>query len=149
MDDVRNFQESDAGYSIEDLSVGMTAYYARTVTEADVVLFAGISGDSNPVHMNELYAARTMFKGRIVHGMLSASFISTAIASKLPGPGSIYLSQNLKFRAPVRAGDTVEARITVTEIVAEKNRVALKTVCSVGEKVVIEGDAVVMVPGRS
>jgi 3-hydroxybutyryl-CoA dehydratase len=149
MDDVRNFHDTDAGYSIEDLSVGMTAYYARTVTEADVVLFAGISGDSNPVHMNELYAARTMFKGRIVHGMLSASFISTAIASKLPGPGSIYLSQNLKFRAPVRAGDTVEARITVTEIIPDKNRVALKTVCSVGDKVVIEGEAVVMVPGRS
>jgi 3-hydroxybutyryl-CoA dehydratase len=149
MDDVRNFRDIDAGYSIEDLSVGMTAYYARTVTEADVVLFAGISGDSNPVHMNELYAARTMFKGRIVHGMLSASFISTAIASKLPGPGSIYLSQNLKFRAPVRAGDTVEAKITVTEIISDKNRVALKTVCSVGDKVVIEGDAVVMVPGRS
>jgi 3-hydroxybutyryl-CoA dehydratase len=148
MDDVRNFRDDDAGYSIEDLSVGMTAYYARTVTETDVVLFAGISGDSNPVHMNELYAARTMFKGRIVHGMLSASFISTAIASKLPGPGSIYLSQNLKFRAPVRAGDTVEAQITVTEIIPDKNRVALKTVCTVGDKVVIEGDAMVMVPGR-
>jgi 3-hydroxybutyryl-CoA dehydratase len=148
MDDVRSFRNDDAGYSIEDLAVGMTAFYGRTVTEADVVLFAGISGDSNPVHMNELYAARTMFKGRIVHGMLSASFISTAIASKLPGPGSIYLSQNLKFRAPVRAGDTVEAQITVTEIIADKNRVALKTVCSVGGKVVIEGDAVVMVPSR-
>ena len=148
MDDVRTFRSEDAGYSIEDLAVGMTAYYARTVTEADVVLFAGISGDSNPVHMNELYAARTMFKGRIVHGMLSASFISTAIASKLPGPGSIYLSQSLKFRAPVRAGDTVEAQITVTEIIPDKNRVALKTICSVGGKVVIEGDAVVMVPGR-
>jgi 3-hydroxybutyryl-CoA dehydratase len=149
MDDVRNFRNDDAGYSIEDLSVGMTACHGRTVTEADVVLFAGVSGDSNPVHMNELYAARTMFKGRIVHGMLSASFISTAIASRLPGPGSIYLSQNLKFRAPVRAGDTVEARVTITDIVREKNRVMLRTVCTVGDKVVIEGDAVVMVPGRS
>jgi 3-hydroxybutyryl-CoA dehydratase len=148
MDDVRNIPRDEAGYCIEDLSVGMTALYARTVTEADVVLFAGISGDNNPVHMNELYAARTMFKGRIVHGMLSASFVSTAIASRLPGPGSIYLSQNLKFRAPVRAGDTVEARVTVTDIIREKNRVALKTVCMVGDKIVIDGDALVMVPGR-
>lgn len=148
MDDVRNICAEETGYSIEDLSVGMTARYARTVTETDVVLFAGISGDNNPVHMNEVYAARTMFKGRIVHGMLSASFLSTAIASKLPGPGSIYLSQNLKFRAPVRAGDTVEARVTVTDIAPEKNRVSLHTVCTVGDKVVIEGEALVMVPGR-
>src|ERR1051325_11550229 len=109
MDDVRVVRDDAAGYCIEELSVGMSAYYARTVTETDIVLCAGISGDNNPVHMNELFAARTLFKGRIVHGMLSASFLSTAIASRLPGPGSIYLSQNLKFRAPVRAGDTVEA----------------------------------------
>jgi 3-hydroxybutyryl-CoA dehydratase len=148
MDGVRNVHDDAAGYCIEDLAVGMTALYARTVTEADVVLFAGVSGDNNPVHMNELYAAQTRFKGRIVHGMLSASFVSTAIASKLPGPGSIYLSQNLKFLAPVRAGDTVEARVTITDIMPEKNRVALKTVCSVGGKVVIDGEALVMVPGR-
>ncbi|HZS82519.1 MAG TPA: MaoC family dehydratase [Stellaceae bacterium] len=149
MDDVRNLRDDAAGYCIEDLTVGMTAVYARTVTEADVVLFAGISGDNNPVHMNELYAARTLFKGRIVHGMLSASFLSTAIASRLPGPGSIYLSQNLKFCAPVRAGDTVEARVTVTDIMPEKRRVALKTVCSVAGKVVVDGDALVMVPTRT
>ena len=148
MDDVRVVRDDAAGYCIEELAVGMSAYYARTVTETDIVLFAGISGDNNPVHMNELYAARTMFKGRIVHGMLSASFLSTAIASRLPGPGSIYLSQNLKFRAPVRAGDTVEARVTVIDIIAEKNRVALRTICTVGDKVVIEGDALVMVPSR-
>src|SRR5690348_6483776 len=128
MDDVRSYRDDTVGYTIEDLSVGMTAIYARTVTEADVVLFAGISGDNNPVHMNEVYAASTIFKGRIVHGLLSASFLSTAIAGRLPGPGSIYLSQNLKFCAPVRAGDTVEARITVTDIMPEKRRVALKTV---------------------
>lgn len=148
MDDVRHWRDGTVGYTIEELSVGMTALYARTVTEADVVLFAGISGDNNPVHMNALYAAKTIFKGRIVHGLLAASFVSTAIASKLPGPGSIYLSQNLRFRAPVRAGDTVEARITVTEIMPEKNRVALKTVCTVGDTVVIDGEALVMVPAQ-
>src|SRR4051794_24319611 len=149
MDDVRAIRSDlDDGYRLEDLSVGMSARYARTVTEADLVLFAGISGDSNPVHMNETYATSTVFKGRIAHGMLSASFLSTVIASKLPGPGSIYLSQNLKFRAPVRIGDTVEARVTVTDIIAEKNRVALKTTCLVGDTVVIDGDAVVMVPTR-
>jgi len=148
MDDIHRFRDDSVGYCIEDLSVGMSAVYARTVTETDIVLFSGVSGDSNPVHMNELYARGTIFKTRIVHGMLTASFLSTVIGSKLPGPGSIYLSQNLRFRAPVRAGDTVEARITVTEIIPEKNRVALKTVCRVGDKVVIEGDALVMVPGR-
>jgi 3-hydroxybutyryl-CoA dehydratase len=148
MDDIRGGPSDLDGYSLEDLSVGMTARYARTITESDVVLFAGVSGDSNPVHMNEAYALTTPFKGRIVHGMLSASYLSTAIATKLPGPGAIYVSQNLKFRAPVRIGDTVEARITVTDILKEKNRVILKTTCSVGDTVVIDGDATVMVPTR-
>ena len=148
MDDIRSRPSDLDGYCLEDLTVGMTARYARTVTEADLVLFAGLSGDSNPVHMNEVYALATPFKGRIVHGMLSASFLSTAIATRLPGPGSIYVSQNLKFRAPVRIGDTVEARVTVAEIVPGKNRVILKTTCSVGETVVIDGDATVMVPTR-
>ena len=148
MDDIRSRPSDLDGYCLEDLTVGMTARYARTVTEADLVLFAGLSGDSNPVHMNEVYALATPFKGRIVHGMLSASFLSTAIATKLPGPGSIYVSQNRKFLAPVRIGDTVEARVTVAEIVPGKNRVILKTTCSVGETVVIDGDATVMVPTR-
>ena len=148
MDDTRRVPDDTVGYCIEDLSVGMSAQYARTVTEADIVLFAGVSGDNNPVHMNEIYASSTMFKGRIVHGMLSASFLSTTIASRLPGPGSIYLTQNLRFCAPVRAGDTVEARVTITDVILEKKRVALKTVCSVAGKVVIDGDALVMVPSR-
>ena len=149
MDDVRSFRDGPARLRIGDLSVGMTAVYARTVTETDIVLFAGISGDNNPVHMNEVYARSTAFKGRIVHGLLSASFVSTVIASRLPGPGSIYLSQNLRFKAPVRAGDTVEARVTITDIILEKSRVALKTVCSVGDTVVIDGEALVLVPGRA
>jgi 3-hydroxybutyryl-CoA dehydratase len=137
------------GYFLEDLVVGQTAEYARTVTEADVVLFAGISGDNNPVHMNEVYAKSTIFKGRIVHGIWSAGLISAAIAGRLPGPGTVYLSQSLKFRAPVRVGDTVMAVITVTDINAEKKRVTLKTVCTVGETVVIDGEAVVLVPSRN
>ncbi len=134
------------GLYLEDLKVGMTAVYAKTVTEADIVMFAGISGDINPVHLNHEFAAETMFEGRIAHGMLSASFISTVIGTKLPGPGAIYLSQNLKFKAPVRAGDTVQARTTITEIIPEKRRVAMSTICTVADKVVIEGDAVIMVP---
>jgi 3-hydroxybutyryl-CoA dehydratase len=149
MDDVRAVPTRIEGYFLEDLVVGMTAEYARTVTEADVVLFAGISGDNNPVHMNEVYAASTIFKGRIVHGMWSAGLISAALANKLPGPGTVYIGQNLKFRAPVRIGDTVTAMLTVSEIIPEKKRVTLKTVCTVGDTVVIDGEAIVMVPSRN
>ena len=145
MDDVRSGGD---GYGLEELTVGMTAAYERIVTEDDVVGFADVSGDHNPVHLDEAYARTTRFKGRIVHGMLSASFLSTTIASRLPGPGTVYLTQNLSFRAPVRIGDRVEARVTVTDIIREKARVVLKTVCRVGETVVIDGDALVMVPSR-
>ncbi len=137
------------GYYLEDLEVGMTAVYAKTVTEADVVMFAGISGDTNPVHMDEVFAGKTMFKGRIAHGMLSASLISTVFGTRLPGPGCIYLSQNLKFRAPVKIGDTVSARVTVREIVPEKRRILFDTVCTVGDQVVLDGDAVLMVDRRA
>ena len=136
------------GYYLEDLEVGMTATYAKTVTDADVVLFAGVSGDSNPVHIDNEFAQRTMFKGRIAHGMLTASFISTALGTKLPGPGCIYISQNLRFRAPVRIGDTVRTRVSVTAIDHEKGRVALDTTCSVGDEVVIAGDALLLVQRR-
>jgi 3-hydroxybutyryl-CoA dehydratase len=136
------------GFYLEDLKIGMTASYAKTVTEADVVLFAGISGDTNPVHLNEEFAKETMFQGRIAHGMLSASFISTVLGTKLPGPGAIYLSQNLKFKAPVRCGDTVSATATITDIVTEKKRVVMQTICLVRNQIVLEGEAVVMVPAR-
>jgi 3-hydroxybutyryl-CoA dehydratase len=148
MDDVRAADKNAVGYALEDLSVGMTASFEHVVSEADVIQFADISGDHNPVHLDEAYAKTTRFKGRIVHGILSASFLSTTIASRLPGPGTIYLTQNLSFRAPVRIGDKVEARVTVTEIIPEKARVVLKTVCRVGDTVVIDGDALVMVPSR-
>ena len=144
----RSSLEELHGLYLEDLKVGMTALYAKTVTEADIVMFAGISGDINPVHLNHEFASETMFEGRIAHGMLSASFISTVIGTKLPGPGAIYLSQNLKFEAPVRAGDTVQARTTITEIMPDKRRVAMRTICTVADKVVIEGDALIMVPAR-
>lgn len=137
------------GYFIDELSIGMSAVFARRIGEADVVKFAEVSGDDNPVHLDEDYARGTHFGGRIVHGILSAGLISAAIASKLPGPGTIYLKQSLKFCAPVRIGDVVEAMVTVAEIIAEKNRVVLTTLCRVGDLVVIDGDAVVLPPKRA
>lgn len=148
MDDVRQISKDLDGHYLEDLSVGMTAAYAKTITDADIVLYAGISGDTNPVHLNQEYASGTMFQGRIAHGMLSASFISAVLGTKLPGPGCIYISQTLKFKAPVRSGDTVTARATITEIVPEKRRVLMRTVCTVGETIVLEGEAMLMVPSR-
>ncbi len=136
------------GYALEELRVGMTAVYSKTVTESDINLFCAISGDTNPLHLDYEYAKSTMFGGPIAHGMLSASFISTVIGTKLPGPGCVYISQNCRFRAPVRAGDTVRARATIEEIMPERRRVLLKTVCTVGETVVVDGDALVMLPER-
>jgi 3-hydroxybutyryl-CoA dehydratase len=129
------------GYNIEDLQVGMSANTAKTVTEADIVLFAGVSTDVNPLHLNEEWAKTTQFGGRIAHGMLSAGFISAVLANKLPGPGTVYLSQTLKFKAPVRIGDTVTASVTVREVIAEKRRCILDAVCTVNGKVVIEGES--------
>jgi 3-hydroxybutyryl-CoA dehydratase len=136
------------GFFFEDLAVGQTATFGKTVTDADIVMFAGVSGDTNPVHLNQDYAAKTMFKGRIAHGMLSAGFISTVFGTKLPGPGAIYVSQNLRFKAPVRVGDTVVAKVELVELIPEKKRAAFKTTCSVGDTVVIDGDATLMVPSK-
>ena len=141
MDDFR-------GYYLEDLKPGMSAAYTKTVTDADLVLFAGVSGDINPMHVDQEYAKTTMFQGRIAHGMLTASFISAVLGTKLPGPGCIYLSQNLKFKAPVRPGDTVKARVTVKAVDIERGRVTVDTICTVGDKPVIEGEALLMVPRR-
>ncbi len=137
------------GLYLEDLAPGMTAVYAKTVSEADIVLFAGISGDNNPVHLNHEFAIGTKFAGPIAHGMLTASFISTVIGMKLPGPGCIYVGQSLRFKAPVRAGDTVVARATVKEVDEARRRCILTTVCSVGETVVLDGEATILVPRRS
>ncbi|GAB1431519.1 MaoC family dehydratase [Spirochaetota bacterium] len=136
------------GYYFEELEAGMSASFAKTVTEADIFAFAGLSGDFNPVHINEEYAAASMFKGRIAHGMLSAAFISTLLGMKLPGPGCVYVSQSLKFKAPVRIGDTVNAEAEVLSLNPEKKFVTMKTLCKVAGKAVIEGEAVLMVPSR-
>ena len=137
------------GYDIEDLEAGMSATFAKTITEADVLFFAAVSGDNNAVHINEEFARTTPFNGRIAHGMLSASVISAALAGRLPGPGSVYLGQNLRFKAPVRPGDTVTATVVVKELQPEKSRVVMSTVCTVAGKVVIDGDAVVMATSRA
>ena len=137
------------GYYIEDLEPGMTATYAREVTAADIEQFAAVSGDDNPVHLDEAYAAATSFGGRIAHGMLTASYISTVIGTRLPGPGTIYIGQTLRFRAPVRIGQTVEACITVERIEPGRRRVHLATICRVGEIVVVDGEATVLVPSRA
>lgn len=136
------------GLFFEDIAIGMSAAFAKTVTEADIFAYAGLSGDFNPVHVNDEFAKDSFFKGRIAHGMLSASFISTVLGMRLPGPGCVYVSQSLRFRAPVRIGDTVTALVEVTETSPAKRFVTLRTVCSVGGKPVIEGEAVVMVPPR-
>jgi 3-hydroxybutyryl-CoA dehydratase len=149
MTEERGFMNELGGYKFEDLRVGMSAAFAKTITEADIVMFAGVSGDNNAIHINEEFAASTLFKGRIAHGMLSASVISAAIANKLPGPGTVYMSQSLRFRAPVRAGDTVRATVTVKAIMPEKYRVLLGTDCTVGGQVVIEGEALVALPPSS
>ena len=137
------------GYYIEDLSQGMSAAFGRTVSDADIALFAGVSGDTNPLHLNQEFASTTIFKGRIAHGLLTAAYISTVIGTKLPGPGAIYISQSLNFKAPVRAGDTVLATVTIAEIMAAKKRVRLDCMCTVGEKVVLDGEALIMVSSRS
>ena len=148
MSEEQNKFEEFYGYKFEELTLGQSAVYARAVTEADIFAFAGVSGDFNPVHVNEELAAASMFGGRIAHGMLSAGFISTVLGTKLPGPGSIYLSQSLKFKAPVKIGDTVVARCTIKELNPEKRKVKFDTVCTVRGKVVVEGEADIMVPAR-
>ncbi|MBY4678716.1 MaoC family dehydratase [Marinobacterium arenosum] len=136
------------GYYLEDLEVGMTASYAKTISESDVYTFAGISGDNNPVHINEEYAKTTPFKQRIVHGMFSAALISTVAGTRLPGPGAIYIDQQIKFRAPVHIGDTARASVTVTEIDNRRRRVKCRTDVHVGDKLVATGEATFMVDSR-
>jgi 3-hydroxybutyryl-CoA dehydratase len=137
------------GYDVEDLSVGMRAEMAKTITDADIILFGAVSTDVNSVHIDEEFGKTTMFGGRIAHGMLVASFISSVLGNRLPGPGTVYMNQSLRVRAPVRPGDTVRAEVTVREVNLEKGRVALDTVCTVAGKVVIEGDALVMPTSRA
>lgn len=136
------------GYYFEDLTPGMSATVSRTFTDTDLRNFTGVSGDTNPMHLNDEYARSTPFGGVILHGMLTASLISTVIGTKLPGPGVIYMSQSLKFLAPVRVGDTVYATCTIKELFPDKKRALISTHCSVRGKNVIEGEALVKVPSR-
>lgn len=140
---------SRTGYFIEDMEPGQSASYTKTVTEADILMFAGVSGDTNPIHIDQSYAETTMFKQRIAHGILSAGFISTVLGTMLPGPGAIYVSQNLKFKAPVTIGSTVRATCTVKEVDTAKKRAVMETQCFVGDKLVIDGEAMLMVPSKA
>ncbi len=136
-----------AGKTINEISIGDAAEFTKTVTETDVYNFAGVTGDFNPAHINEEYAKGTFFKKRIAHGMLSAGFISSILGTQLPGAGAIYMKQELKFLAPVYIGDTITARCEVTEMIAEKNRVVLRTTCENHDgKMVIDGAAVMSPP---
>jgi len=128
----------------EDIRIGQHAEYVRTVTSEDIEMFGQVSGDYNPLHFDEDWAKTTMFKGRIAHGILTATYVSTVIGMKLPGPGAIYMSQSMKFRRPVRIGDTITARVEVIGKNDEKELLMLKTVCiNQEDKVVLDGDAVV------
>ncbi len=135
------------GKTIQQMKVGDAAELGKTISESDIYLFAGITGDFNPAHINEVYAKGTFFKTRIAHGMLTAGLISAVLANQLPGPGTIYLKQELKFLAPVKIGDTITARVEIIELIPDKNIVRLKTVCSNQENItVLEGEAWVSAP---
>ncbi len=136
------------GLSFEDLSEGQSAELTRVASAAVVEAFAELSGDVNPVHMDEAYAKTTSFGQRIAHGMLGAAYISAVIGTRLPGPGAVYVNQTLRFRRPVRLGDTITARVTVKELHARRGQVTLACVCEVDGKAAMDGEAVIIVPRR-
>jgi 3-hydroxybutyryl-CoA dehydratase len=130
----------------EDLSVGMAERLSKTIAASDVIGFAEVTGDRNPIHLSEHFAAKTPFGTRIAHGLYTASLISAVLGTRLPGPGAVYISQTLNFRAPVRIGDTVLVSVEVVELIAEKRRARLSCICMVGDEVVLDGEALVKVP---
>jgi len=130
----------------EDLAIGQSESHSKEVKSTDVIGFAEISGDRNPIHLSEHFAAKTVFRHRIAHGLYTASLISAVIGTRLPGPGAIYLSQTLNFKAPVRIGDLVVAKVEVVELIAKGCRVRLHCTCMVGDQLVLEGEALVKVP---
>jgi 3-hydroxybutyryl-CoA dehydratase len=132
----------------EDLAVGLSETLVKAVSASDVVGFAQVTGDRNPIHLSEHFAARTQFKKRIAHGLYTASLISAVLGTRLPGPGAVYISQTLNFHLPVKIGDTVEVTVTVKELIAEKRRARLACVCTVAGEVVLDGEALVKVPAR-
>lgn len=133
----------------EDLTVGMTERLSKTVDASDVVGFAAVTGDRNPIHLCEHFAAKTPFGTRIAHGLYTASLISAVLGTRLPGPGAVYISQTLNFRAPVKIGDTVEVVVAVAELIPDKRRARLSCICKVGEEVVLDGEAWVKVPSAA
>ena len=133
----------------EDLSLGLTERLSKTVASSDVVGFAEVTGDRNPIHLSQHFAARTPFGTRIAHGLYTASLISAVLGTRLPGPGAVYISQTLNFRAPVKIGDTVEVEVKVVELVPERNRARLACTCSVAGEVVLDGEALVKVPSAA
>lgn len=135
-------------FCFEDVEIGQSAQMERTVRDQDLVSFAEVTGDHNPVHLDEAFAAKTSFGGRIAHGMLSAGYVSAVLGTKLPGPGAIYLSQSLNFKRPVRIGDVVVTRVQVLSKDEAKARITLATTCSVNDKLVLQGEAVVMAPRK-
>ena len=135
------------GKKIEDLKIGDAAEFSKTISETDIYLYAGLSGDFNPAHVDEAYAQKTFFKTRIAHGLIAAGLISAILGTRLPGPGTVYIKQELNFLAPVRIGDTISARVEVIEILQKQKRVRLKTTCSNQKgKVVLDGEALVSPP---
>ncbi|MCF8130874.1 MAG: MaoC family dehydratase [Deltaproteobacteria bacterium] len=135
------------GKTIDEIRVGDTSEFTKTVSESDIYLYAGITGDTNPAHIDEEYAKGTFFKTRVAHGMLSAGFISTVLGNKLPGAGTIYVKQELTFMAPVHMGDTITARVEVIEVISDKNRVRLRTYCvNQEETTILDGEALVSPP---
>jgi 3-hydroxybutyryl-CoA dehydratase len=139
----------ERGHYFEDLRIGMQASLVQTVGGEDLHMFARLTGDANPIHLDESYAAETRFKRRIAHGMLSAAYISAVLGTKLPGPGCIYISQTLNFRAPVHIGDEVTATVRISDLIENRKRAIFACACAVGDKIVVEGQAVILIPSRN
>jgi 3-hydroxybutyryl-CoA dehydratase len=133
----------------EDLAVGMSESFSKVVSSSDVVGFAELTGDRNPIHLAQHFAAKTPFKTRIAHGLYTASLISAVLGTRLPGPGAVYISQTLNFRAPVRIGDQVDVTVTVAELIPERQRARLTCTCTVADEVVLDGEALVKVPSAA
>jgi 3-hydroxybutyryl-CoA dehydratase len=148
MDAIVKNGDARHGYFFEELSIGMSASHVKKINSDDVQLFADLSGDDNPIHLCDDFASRSVFKERIAHGILTASLLSTVIGTKLPGPGCIYVSQSLNFRAPVKIGDEVVATARITELFDDRNRVIFTCDCAVNGKTVLDGEAVILVPRR-
>lgn len=144
---IKNFSTSET-LNIEDIKLGMSASYSKTITDSDVKSYALLSGDNNPVHMSDEYASQSRYGKRIAHGLLSAGFFSAIFGTKLPGPGCVYVSQSLNFKRPVYIGDTIHAEVIVSAVDSEKKRVTFYTVCTVQGKLVIEGIAELFIPGK-